>query len=384
MSAGDTVRVGDVLELKRRGIAIDASAEYEEVGVRSFGKGIFHKEPIRGIDLGTKRVFRIEPGDLVISNVFAWEGAIAVATEAERGKIGSHRFMTFVPRDGRIDPSWAAWFFLSEPGLELIRRASPGSAGRNRTLAVKRFEELLITLPALQQQRQEAAYLAEISAKAEAAARELRSHDAEAMISGLPSIVDELVRSATSRQAAVGDLVELVSDVVHAGDSPGDANSFVGLQHIERHTGRRTGSDPLDGIKGRKFRFRPGDIVYGYLRPYLNKVWTADRHGLCSVDQYVLRPKSDVDPVVLAHVLRGRAFLDQAIELTHNLQLPRLRSGLLAAVEVPVVATADAPELARRLDEVRDQVTQIATLRDKQTRAAEALTPAALNEVFGR
>lgn len=69
MTALQKVRVGEVLRLERREVAIDVSAEYEEIGVRSFGKGIFHKEPVDGASLGTKRVFRIEPGDLVISNV---------------------------------------------------------------------------------------------------------------------------------------------------------------------------------------------------------------------------------------------------------------------------------------------------------------------------
>lgn len=147
------VRVGDVLELHRRAVEVEPSAEYREVGVRSFGRGIFHKEPIAGTDLGSKRVFRIEPGDLVISNVFAWEGAIAVASEAEEGMIGSHRFMTFRPKDDRTDTAWLAWFFLSEPGLELIRRASPGSAGRNRTLAIERFEALEIPLPPIDEQQ---------------------------------------------------------------------------------------------------------------------------------------------------------------------------------------------------------------------------------------
>ena len=153
MTVLEQVRVGDVLELKRRNVDVAVSAVYEEIGVRSFGKGIFHKEPLDGATLGNKRVFRIEPGDLVISNVFAWEGAIAVASDAERGKIGSHRFMTFVPRDSRIDTSWAAWFFLSGPGLELIRKASPGSAGRNKTLAVQRFEDLVIQVPPIADQR---------------------------------------------------------------------------------------------------------------------------------------------------------------------------------------------------------------------------------------
>ena len=147
------VRVGDVLRLERRAVDVDPALEYREIGVRSFGKGIFHKVPVAGVELGNKRVFRVEPGDLVLSNVFAWEGAIARATSGEVGMIGSHRFMTYVPKDDRIDPAWAEWFFLSEPGLELIRVASPGSAGRNRTLAVSRFEDTIIPLPGIDEQR---------------------------------------------------------------------------------------------------------------------------------------------------------------------------------------------------------------------------------------
>ena len=59
-----------------------------EIGVRSFGRGIFHKEPIDGTALGNKRVFRIEPGDLVLSNVFAWEGAVA---RRDRRRVGNDR-----------------------------------------------------------------------------------------------------------------------------------------------------------------------------------------------------------------------------------------------------------------------------------------------------
>lgn len=159
MTASEVVRVGDALRLERRQVDVDPSEQYDEIGVRSFGRGIFHKEPVDGLVLGRKRVFRIEPGDLVISNVFGWEGAIAVASEAEAGRIGSHRFMTFVPVDGRIDTSWAAWYFRSEPGLAYIRKASPGSAGRNKTLAVKRFEDLVIPLPPIDEQRCVAARL---------------------------------------------------------------------------------------------------------------------------------------------------------------------------------------------------------------------------------
>lgn len=383
MTGVERVRVSDVLRLERRHVGVEPSERYDEIGVRSFGRGIFHKEPVDGITLGSKRVFRVEPGDLVISNVFGWEGAIAVASESEAGKIGSHRFMTFVPVDGRIETSWAAWFFRSEPGLALIRKASPGSAGRNKTLAVKRFEDLVIPLPPIDQQVRDAAYLDDLSTRASATSGVLSQQGAASAIEALPSLIDGVIGRHATGRARVGDLVELVSDIVHPGDSPGDAEEFVGLQHVESHTGRRLGSDGIDAMKGRKFRFRPGDLVYGYLRPYLNKVWVADRHGLCSVDQYVLRPRLTTNPELLAHILRGRAVLDRAIELTHSLQLPRLRSGLLMSLEVPVTLEGQATDLAGRLDRLRDLGVELVARRELQRRTADALIPAALNRVFG-
>jgi type I restriction enzyme, S subunit len=177
------VLAGDVLSLRRRSVEVDLDHIYREIGIRSFGLGIFHKEPVSGADLGSKRVFHIEPGDLVISNVFAWEGAIAVASLAEAGMIGSHRFMTFVPADDRIKTSWASWFFRSDQGLELIKRASPGSAGRNRTLAIRRFAALEIPLPAPEEQQRVAEGLDRLEATA--AVLKQRADQASALISAL-------------------------------------------------------------------------------------------------------------------------------------------------------------------------------------------------------
>lgn len=376
------VRVGDVLRLERRQFDVDPTSEYRELGIRSFGKGIFHKEPVTGDQLGNKRVFKIEPGDLVLSNVFAWEGAVALAGETERGMIGSHRFMTYVPSDGRILPAWAAWFFVSEPGLDLLGAASPGSAGRNRTLAIKRFENLRIPLPPIEVQQDVVARLSSLYPYL------VTVGDSLAMgVAGikptLPALIDEALATASSGKARIGDLVDFVSDTVHPGDDPAPADRFVGLQHVESHTGRRKGSDPLHSMKGRKFRFRPGDVIYGYLRPYLNKVWVADCHGLCSVDQYVLRPHDGVSDELLAYTLRGRSFLDEAIDLTHSLQLPRLRSGLLAGIEVPTVSDDVVSETLIRLHECERRVLEIDLRRERQEHLAAAVFPAALNVEFG-
>lgn len=164
------VKVGDVLELQRRQVDVEPEVEYSEIGVRSFGKGLFHKEPVTGIELGNKRVFEIHPGDLVFSNVFAWEGAVGLASGQDAGRIGSHRFMTYIARNAEeADVSYLRHYFTSERGVELLGIASPGSAGRNRTLAVERFEAIEIPLPDIDKQRRIAAHLDLVSKKTDRA-----------------------------------------------------------------------------------------------------------------------------------------------------------------------------------------------------------------------
>lgn len=86
--------MAQVAPLVRREQPIDLDGSYPELGIRSFGKGTFHKPPLSGSDVGTKRLYRIEQGDLLFSNVFAWEGAIAIAQSIDAGRFGSHRFIT--------------------------------------------------------------------------------------------------------------------------------------------------------------------------------------------------------------------------------------------------------------------------------------------------
>lgn len=383
MTATERVRVGDLLQIQRRSVGVDPGYEYYEIGVRSFGKGIFHKDPVLGASLGQKRVFYIEPGDLVISNVFAWEGAIAYATESELGRIGSHRFMTFTAIDpGIIDTEWASWYFRSEPGLELIRQASPGSAGRNRTLAIERFEALEIPLPPPDEQRRIALRLERIRGIADRAMNSVVNCSPKEILQLAPALYEHVLASSCADLMPVRDLVDFVSDTVHPGDDPIPAARFVGLEHIEGHTGVQRGSDPLGMMKGRKLRFRPGDLVYGYLRPYQNKVWVADINGLCSVDQYVLRAKPGVNPSLVAFGLRSRSVLNRINDLTHSLQLPRLRSGLLANLAIPTVAVAAENITSNRLMAVRDGIVSMADQRARQIAISRALIPSALNESF--
>lgn len=262
------VRVGDVLKLVRRPVVVDPLRDYEEIGIRSFGKGIFHKEPISGVALGNKRVFEIRPGELVLSNVFAWEGGIAVSSASDEGKIGSHRFMTYQPIDGKVDVVWAGWFFLSEAGMELIRKASPGSAGRNRTLAVERFEAIEIPLPPIDEQLRAAARLDRVhalTAKVSEGGKRgfLLSEALKVAISSLPLLAEPERAALGWRRLQLGDVMTLARDEVKV--DPASSYANVGVLSFGRGLFSKP---PIDGASTSAktlYRVAAGQFIYSRL-----------------------------------------------------------------------------------------------------------------------
>lgn len=146
------VAMGEIAPLVRRPVAIDQDGSYPELGVRSFGKGLFEKPDLIGAELTWQSLYRIEEGDLVFSNIKAWEGAFAVAEREHHGKHGSHRYLTCVPDAGRATAPFLWYYLQSEEGLYQVGKASAGSADRNRTLATKRLQAIKVPVPSLDAQ----------------------------------------------------------------------------------------------------------------------------------------------------------------------------------------------------------------------------------------
>lgn len=145
--------MAEVAPLVRREQSIELDGIYPELGIRSFGKGTFHKPPLAGSEVGTKRLYRIEPGDLMFSNVFAWEGAIAIAKPTDAGRFGSHRFITCRAASDLATAEFMRYYFLTDEGMLKIGEASPGGAGRNRTLGLEKLMAIRVPAPPIAAQQ---------------------------------------------------------------------------------------------------------------------------------------------------------------------------------------------------------------------------------------
>ncbi len=136
-----------------RPVNVVQDKHYTQIGIRSHGKGVFHKEAVTGEELGNKAVYWVEPDCFVLNIVFAWEQAIGKTTASEAGMIASHRFPMYRPKKELIDIDYLIYFFMTKRGKDVLDAASPGGAGRNRTLGQKTFLNSNIVLPPVAEQR---------------------------------------------------------------------------------------------------------------------------------------------------------------------------------------------------------------------------------------
>jgi type I restriction enzyme M protein len=138
---------------------------------------------------------------------------------------------------------------------------------------------------------------------------------------------------------ALSDAFARVGDTVEPASLPGPVN-YVGLENITQSTGKLVGdvcvNDPSQ-IKSLKGVFRPGDILYGKLRPNLNKVWLADREGICSTDIFVVRSRDErvVSPLY-SFLFRSARFNEAVVRNLQGAQLPRVSWSSFESLEIPL------------------------------------------------
>ncbi|MBA2441615.1 MAG: restriction endonuclease subunit S [Rubrobacter sp.] len=101
--------------------------------------------------------------------------------------------------------------------------------------------------------------------------------------------------------------------------------TYVALEHVESWTGQiRTSQDGVDFSSFVK-RFKPEDVLFGKLRPYLAKVARPSYRGVCAGEFFVLRSASGADhtPPFLEQLLRSAPFIEFVNSSTFGAKMPR-------------------------------------------------------------
>ena len=148
---------------------------------------------------------------------------------------------------------------------------------------------------------------------------------------------------------------------------------YVGLEDIESGTGRLLGTREVRTVQSSTFRFTPQHVLYGRLRPYLNKVLVPEFDGHCSTEIIPLRPLSGVLPSYLFYWLTAPATVCALDATSTGARMPR--ANLEAALELPF-PLPDVPEQRRIVAILGEAFEGIATAKahaDKNRGSAQEI-----------
>lgn len=182
--------------------------------------------------------------------------------------------------------------------------------------------------------------------------------------------------------APLGDFVSERREFLDPQAFPTHTVHYIGLEHVAPDTGDLIEYAPRLGqeIKSRSKVFRSGDVLYGRLRSYLNKVFVATppvSEGVCSGEFLVLVPDIErCDPVFLRQLLASRGVQQATSGLQSGSALPRLHLDDLLRIRLPLPP----------LDRQRQLCAVLEVARQRRLAARHILTeqPRAIEEAFSK
>ena len=277
----------------------------------------------------------------------------------------------FKPEKGVSSLGWLRHWLESAEFRGQITRLVTGSAQQN--FGPSHLRATTITLPPLAEQERIVKLLDEADGL-----RKLRAQADRRTADLIPALFHEMFGETAENLKGwpvkgLGDVLSVSPERADPANYPDRLFNYVGLESVEGDTGKLLPFQLTLGaeIKSIKNVFHPGEILFGRLRPYLNKVHLAVAHGICSTDIYVLRPQNGViHPSYVACYLRSSYVLSAASGTVTGANLPRISRDALLAIHCPVPPIALQRYFGERIAEIR------------QIECAQATSRARLDALF--
>ena len=166
-----------------------------------------------------------------------------------------------------------------------------------------------------------------------------------------------MVLSNDFKKEKLGQITKKVNDSIDPQSQEGEVN-YVGLENIESNSGRLVGNTKtlyLD-IKSTKTCFKKGDVLYGKLRPNLNKVYLSTDEGICSTDILVFRFGNENLAKFYAHYFLTQSFNEEVLQGVSGQQLPRTSWGNMQEIKIPVPPLLEQQKLVSAIEQIEKQI----------------------------
>ena len=252
-----------------------------------------------------------------------------------KGAVVGH-LAAIVPNENIIIPKLLLYLLTSVDAKDLVDSSYP-------SLKKELIEEIKIPLPPIEIQKE--------------IVEELEQY--QKVIDGAKQVVNSYIPHFEIDES--WEKVELSEIVINVKDSVIPIQmteltvNYIGLDNIKKGRGVITGTIDCDprSIKSTKRVFKKGDILYGKLRPNLNKVYVAEFDGICSTDILAFRLQEYHKSLVYHSILISNSFNRKVLKGITGSQLPRTSFNHMKSIRIPLIPLDSQKQIVERLESER-------------------------------
>ena len=182
-------------------------------------------------------------------------------------------------------------------------------------------------------------------------------------------------------EKALGKIVKNIKDKYEPTLNNKKCVKYIGLEHIEKNNGI-IGFGSSDDVKSLKTIFELGDILYGKLRPYLNKHDIAKFSGICSTDILVYRAEDFNTAKFINYFMNTEKFIFYTVSNSKGINLPRISEKEVSGILVNVPTLSEQSEIVRIIDDLLAKEQQAKELAENAITKIDIIKKSILARAF--
>lgn len=432
------VRVSDFLHQVKHPVSINPESEYSLVTVKLHHKGVVLREKKKGSLIGS-RMYRISEGQFILSGIDARNGAFGIVPKELDGAIVTNDFWVLDIDEKIIKLGYFYWLTNTPLFLDACIKASRGETQRIR-LQKNLFFNHEIQIPSIEHQE---SYLKRITSTYQSLRKLNNELDVQiqyssslrqailqeaiegklttewrrehmALISGdnHASKLLEKIKSEKERLIKNGELkkekplpsirdeekpFELpegwvwcrLGEITNYGHTEKakdikDNTWVLDLEDIEKETSRllqRVVYKDRTSLSAKNI-FYKDYVLYGKLRPYLDKVIVAQEDGVATTELVPIRCYKGIDPSYLRVALKSKYFIEYAMSKVSGMKMPRLRTRDAQLALIPFAPFAEQQVIVKQVDKLVAYIDELEKQVSERKELSEMLMQSVLREAF--
>ncbi|WP_288955435.1 restriction endonuclease subunit S [uncultured Polaribacter sp.] len=135
-------------------------------------------------------------------------------------------------------------------------------------------------------------------------------------------------------------------------------------------------------FKSTKSVFKSSDVIYGKLRPYLDKVIVADEDGVCTTEMIPIKSFGSSNPEYLRWYLKHPDFIEYANSSTHGMRMPRMGTDVAKKVLISVPSLEEQKVIVEKVNTLMSLCNALEQEVQQSQKHSELLMQSVLREVF--